>query len=116
MEITEDVTAEVETLVLPPNQKGWLGGAQLEFVKENYLQKFYKLRLEDPTKLKDYAKTASNGLIARFGWRQPFNVIPILPLEAEGPLSPPDARLKAATVGRLYQVSVGEYGNESSGV
>ncbi|SJL18913.1 uncharacterized protein ARMOST_22515 [Armillaria ostoyae] len=99
---SEQMPATVEALVLPPNGKGWLSGPQRKFVEENYLQQFCKLRLEDPTKLKDYAKTASNGLITRFGWRRPFNIRPMFPLDLDVQLSPEDALLKAATVARLY--------------
>ncbi|SJL18328.1 uncharacterized protein ARMOST_21914 [Armillaria ostoyae] len=60
------------------------------------------LHLEDPIKLKDYAKTASNGLITCFGWCCPFNIRPIFLLDLDIQLSPEDVLLKAMTVARLY--------------
>ncbi|PBK65281.1 hypothetical protein ARMSODRAFT_978397 [Armillaria solidipes] len=81
--------------------KGWLSGPQQEFIEQNYLQTFCKYHLEDPGRLKNYAKTAANGLLVKFGWRRPFNVPP-MPVEVEDVLTPEDAAMKGAVVARLY--------------
>ncbi len=97
--------------VLLPSMKGWLSGPQQEFIEQNYLQTFCKYRLEDLGRLKNYAKTAANGLLVKFSWRHPFNVPP-MPVEVEDVLSPEDAAMKGAVMAWLYPVHRFSLGGE----
>ncbi|PBK98419.1 hypothetical protein ARMGADRAFT_1075265 [Armillaria gallica] len=77
--------------------KGWLAGLQHQFIEDNFVHDFQRLRQDDPAGAKELSKTAMNKLIAQFGWCLPFNTSP-QPMQCEEPLSLQDTCLKAAVV------------------